>query len=57
MKKRGKSFLIMIAVMVQIMISILYGFSDIQIPATGCFAIWCICAVLINKAAGVPKTV
>lgn len=57
MNKRGKSFLIMIAVMVQIMISILYGFSDIQIPATGCFAIWCICAVLINKAAGVPKTV
>ena len=55
MSKKGRVILrtvaIIVAVFVQVSISVLYGFSNVQIPAIGCFAVWCVCAAAIYKLA------
>ena len=57
MSKTGRMFVVIIAVMVQVVLGLLYGFSGVTIPAWGCFITWCGCAAIICRVAGLPETV
>ena len=57
MSKKGRMFVITIAVMIQVILGALYGFSGISVSAGGCFFIWCVCAAVIYRFVGVPETV
>ena len=57
MSKMGRMFVVIIAVMVQVVLGLLYGFSGMTIPAWGCFVTWCVCAAVIYRFVGVAKTV
>jgi len=55
MSKMIRMFVVIIAVMIQVILGILYGFSGVSVPAWGCFAVWCVCAVMIDYIIGLPK--
>jgi len=55
MSKMIRMFVVIIAVMVQVVLGIIYGFSGVSVPAWGCFAVWCVCAVMIDYIIGLPK--
>ena len=57
MNKREKMFVVVMAVMIQVIISVLYGFSKVPVPSGVCLLIWCICAVMICKIMEVPEIV
>lgn len=57
MNKIGRMLVVVFALMIQVIISILYGFSGISVPAWGCFLTWCVCAVIVYRFVGVPKVV
>lgn len=57
MSKMGRMLIVIIAIMIQIALGILYGFSGISVPAWGCFLIWCICAAIIYKAICITEIV
>ena len=55
MSKMGRMLVVVMAVMVQVVLGVLYGFSGLSIPAWGCFAVWCVCAVMIDYMMGFSK--
>ena len=57
MSKMGRMLVVLMAVMVQVVLGLLYGFSGVSVPAWGCFVVWCICAAIICRFSGAPKTV
>ena len=57
MSKRGRKMIVTLALAVQIILGILYGFSDIQVPAAVCFIIWCGCAMMINRVMEVSEAI
>ena len=57
MSKMLRMFVVIIAVMVQVILGLLYGFSGVSVPAWGGFLTWCFCALIIYRFIGVPKTV
>jgi len=57
MNKKGKMFMIMMAVLIQLCLGMMYIFSKAPVSATGCFVIWCICAIMIFKLTEIPETV
>ena len=57
MSKKGRMFVITIAVMIQVILGALYGFSGISVSAWGCFTVWCACAAVIYRFVGAPETV
>ena len=57
MSKMGRMFVVIIAVMVQVILGLLYGFSGMAIPAWGCFVTWCACAAVICKVVGLTGVV
>lgn len=57
MSKMGRMLVVVMAVMIQVVLGLLYGFSGVSVPAWGCFMVWCICAAIICRFSGAPKTV
>ena len=52
MSKTGRILVIIIAIVIQAVLGILYGFSGVCVPAWGCFVTWCVCASIIYRFAG-----
>ena len=48
MNKR-RMFVVVLAVMIQVILGVLYGFSKVPVPAGVCFLLWCVCAAMICK--------
>ena len=57
MSKSGKWMVVMVAIVVQIVLGIVYGFSSIQIPASVCFIIWCACTMMICRFVEAPDMI
>jgi heme A synthase len=57
MNKKGRMFVVIIAVMIQVMLGILFGFTKVQVPAGVCFLAWCACAMMICKFTEAPEIV
>ena len=57
MSKKGRMLVVMIAIMIQVVLGALYGFSGISVPAWCCFGVWCACAAVICRFVGEPETV
>lgn len=57
MNKMGRMLVVIVAIMVQIILGLLYGFSGVSVSAGGCFVIWCVCAAIIYRLVGVTGTV
>lgn len=56
MSKR-KMLVVIIAVMIQMILGALYGFSSVSVPEWGCFVIWCACAAVIYRVVEVPEII
>jgi len=54
---KGRIAVVVVAVLVQLILGMLYGFSVVKIPALGSFIIWCACAVAICRMVEAPETV
>ena len=57
MNKKGRMFVVIIAVMIQVLLGVLYGFSKVPVPAGVCFIIWCVCAAMICRLTGTPELI
>lgn len=57
MNKMGRMLVVIVAIMVQVILGLLYGFSGVSVSAGGCFVIWCVCAAIIYRLVGVTGTV
>lgn len=57
MNKRGKMLVVVLGIMIQLVISVLYGFGEAPVSASGCFIIWCVCAVVINRFMEMPDAI
>lgn len=57
MNKMGRKLMVVMAVMIQVVLGLLYGFSGVSVPAWGCFMVWCVCAAIIYRFVGTPETV
>ena len=49
MSKKGKMFVVMIAIFIQVILGVGYGFSNLPISAGACFVIWCACTMMICR--------
>jgi len=47
MSKMGRMMMVMIGIILQVVLSVLYGFSKVPVSDLGCFAIWCGCAFVV----------
>ena len=57
MSKSGRWMVVMVAIVVQIVLGIVYGFSSMQIPASVCFIIWCACTMMICRVVEAPEMI
>ena len=57
MNKKGRMFIVTIAIMIQVMLGVLYGFSKVSVPPEICFCVWCVCAVMICRFTGTQEVV
>ena len=57
MSKKGRMLVVMIAVMIQVVLGALYGFSGVSVPAWCCFGVWCACAAVFYRFVGEPEIV
>jgi len=57
MKKTGRTLVVIIAAIIQVVLGILYGFSEITVSAGGCLAIWCVCTAMICRFLGTPEMI
>ena len=57
MNKKGRMFIVTIAIMIQVMLGVLYGFSKVSVPPEICFCVWCVCAVMSCRLTGTQEVV
>ena len=57
MSKRGRILVVVIAIVIQMILAVLYGFSMIAVPAWGGFAGWCACAAIVCRMIGAPEMI
>ena len=57
MNKIGRMLMVILGIVLQLAVSVLYGFSKVPVSEMGCFAIWCGCAFVVYHFAGKCETI